>query len=346
MECKGSFLRRSVGFAAMRQGSMVPLSVLDVVPVRRGSNAAESLKETLALARHAESLGYKRYWFAEHHGMEGIASSSPALLVGQVAAATTTMRVGSGGVMLPNHAPLAVAEQFGTLEALFPGRIDLGIGRAPGTDPATARALRRSDTLSADDFPEQLAEIFGYFRGAPGIRAVPGRGYEPPVWLLGSSDYSAQLAGQLGLPFAFAHHFSQENTLPALQLYRERFRPSPALQKPHAMVAAMVFVADTDQEALRLALPSALAFLHRRLGRFGASPTCEDAERYDWSPMERAFVEEWLKKNVVGGPVSARAQLDALAASTKADELMVLCTAPEPVGRQHTYTLLRELYPA
>jgi luciferase family oxidoreductase group 1 len=324
---------------------MVPLSVLDVVPVRRGSNASEALQETLALARHAETLGYRRYWFAEHHGMEGIASSSPALLVGQVAAATTTIRVGSGGVMLPNHAPLVVAEQFGTLEALFPGRIDLGIGRAPGSDPATARALRRSNTLSADDFPEQLAEIFGYFRGEPGIRAVPGNGYEPPVWLLGSSDYSAQLAGQLGLPFAFAHHFSQENTLPALQLYREAFRPSAALQRPHSMVAAMVFVADTDQQALRLALPSALAFLHRRQGKSGPSPTCEDAERYGWSPMERMFVEDWLKKNVVGSPASVRAQFDALALATKADELMVLCTAPEPVARQRSYTLLRELYP-
>jgi luciferase family oxidoreductase group 1 len=324
---------------------MVPLSVLDVVPVRRGSNAGESLRETLELARLAESLGYKRYWFAEHHGMEGIASSSPALLVGQVAAVTKTLRVGSGGVMLPNHAPLSVAEQFGTLEALFPGRIDLGIGRAPGTDPATARALRRSNVLSADDFPEQLDEIFGYFRGAPGIRAVPGRGYEPPVWLLGSSDYSAQLAGLLGLPFAFAHHFSQENTLPALELYRERFVRSNVLERPHAMVAAMVFVADTDREALRQALPSALAFLHRRQGKSGPSPTCEDAEQYAWSAMERQFVEEWLKKNVVGGPASARAQVDALVAATKADELMVLCTAPEPAARQRSYALLRELYP-
>jgi luciferase family oxidoreductase group 1 len=325
---------------------MVPLSVLDVVPVRRGSNAAESLQETLALARHVEALGYKRYWFAEHHGMEGIASSSPALLVGQVAAETTTLRVGSGGVMLPNHAPLAVAEQFGTLEALFPGRIDLGIGRAPGTDPATARALRRTNDLSADDFPEQLEEIFGYFRGAPGIRAVPGNGYEPPVWLLGSSDYSARLAGQLGLPFAFAHHFSQENTLPALAIYRESFRPSATLRKPYAMVAVMVIAADTDQQALRLALPSALGFLNRRLGKLGPSPTCEDAEKHPWSPMERLFVEEWLQKNVVGGPAAVRVQLDNLLAATQADEFMVLCIAPEPVARQHAYTLLRELYPA
>jgi luciferase family oxidoreductase group 1 len=325
---------------------MVPLSVLDVVPVRRGSTPSEALRETLALAVHAESLGYKRYWFAEHHGMEGIASSSPALLVGQVAAETKTMRVGSGGVMLPNHAPLVVAEQFGTLEALFPGRIDLGIGRAPGADPATTRALRRTSALSADDFPEQLGEIFAYFRGEGGIRAVPGTGYAPPVWLLGSSDFSAQLAGQLGLPFAFAHHFSQENTLPALQAYRERFSPSSVLQRPHAMVAVMVIAADTDQEALRLALPCALAFLRLRQGGRGPYPTCEDAEQYPWSPVERMFAEDWLKKNVVGGPASVRAQIDALVAATNADELMVLCTAPEPAARQHAYSLLRELYPS
>ena len=247
--------------------------------------------------------------------------------------------------MLPNHAPLVVAEQFGTLEALFPGRIDLGIGRAPGADPATARALRRSAALSADDFPEQLDEIFGYFRGELGIRAVPGKGYEPPVWLLGSSDYSARLAGQLGLPFAFAHHFSQENTLPALGVYREGFRPSAVLQRPHAMVAVMVIAADTDQEALRLALPCALAFLRIRLGERGPYPTCEDAEQYPWSPAERVFAEDWLKKNVVGGAASVRAQLEALVAATQADELMVLCTAPEPAARQRTYSLLRELYP-
>jgi luciferase family oxidoreductase group 1 len=324
---------------------MVPLSVLDVVPVRRGSTASEALKETMALARHVEALGYRRYWFAEHHGMEGIASSVPAILVGQVAAATKSMRVGSGGVMLPNHAPLAVAEQFGTLEALFPGRIDLGIGRAPGSDPETARALRRAPTLSADDFPEQLDEIFSYFRGESGIRATPGSGYEPPVWLLGSSDYSAHLAGHLGLPFAFAHHFSQENTLPALRLYRETFRPSAALQKPYAMVATMVIAADTDEKALRLALPCALAFLRIRQGRRGPYPSCEDAEQYAWTPIERLFAEEWLKKNVVGGPAAVREQMNALLRATAADELMVLCTAPEPSARQHTYTLLRELYP-
>ncbi len=324
---------------------MIPFSVLDVVPLRRGSTATVALRESIALAKHVETLGYQRYWFAEHHGMQGIASSSPAVLIGQVAAATTKLRVGSGGVMLPNHAPLVIAEQFGTLEALFPGRIDLGIGRAPGTDGKTARALRRSTTLDAEDFPQQLAEIFDHFRGTSGVTAVPCAGNEPPVWLLGSSGFSAQLAGVLGLPFAFAHHFSQENTLPALALYRQRFRPSPKLERPHAMVAASVLIADTDEQAMRLALPNALAFLRIRQGETGMYPSLEEAEAYPWSPPERAFAEEWMSKNVVGSPVSAKKQLDALIASTQADELMVLCTAPDPVARQRSYTLLRELYP-
>jgi luciferase family oxidoreductase group 1 len=324
---------------------VIPLSVLDVVPVRRGSTPGEALRETLALARLTEELGYLRYWFAEHHGMEGIASSSPALLVGQVAAQTTKLRVGSGGVMLPNHASLVVAEQFGTLEALFPGRIDLGLGRAPGTDPATARALRRTGALGAEDFPEQLAQIFGYFQGTEGIRSVPCPGYAPPVWLLGSSDYSARLAGQLGLPFAFAHHFSQENTLPALALYRASFRPSAALAKPYALIAAMVIAAETQQAAQRLALPGALAFLRLRTGRPGPYPTVEDAERYPWTPQEQAFAEDWLGRNVVGSPAAVRTQVDALVAATQADELMVLCLAPEPVARQGTYRILRDLYP-
>jgi luciferase family oxidoreductase group 1 len=332
--------------------SRIPLSVLDLVPVRRGSSPSEALAETMALARHVEALGYRRYWFAEHHGMGGIASSAPALLIGQVAAATSTLRVGSGGVMLPNHPPLVIAEQFGTLEALFPGRIDLGIGRAPGTDAMTARALRRTaGPLSADDFPEQLADLFGFFRDSfPSdhpyrhIHAVPSPGREPPVWLLGSSGYSAQLAGALGLPFAFAHHFSQASTLPALALYRENFRPSASLSKPEAMIAATVIVADTDAEARRLALPNALAFLRLRQGQTGPYPTVEDAEAYPWTPGERAFAEDWLAANVVGGPASVRAQLDRLLAATRADELMVLCTAPDPAARRRSYTLLRELH--
>ena len=329
----------------------VPLSVLDIVPLKQGATPAQAMAETLALARHVEALGYHRYWFAEHHGMEGIASAAPAVLIGQVAAITSQLRVGSGGVMLPNHSPLAIAEQFGTLEALFPGRIDLGIGRAPGTDPLTSAVLRRSrDAPSGDDLPIMLQQLYGFFRGDfpaghpyQKIRAVPALGNEPPIWLLGSSDYSAGLAGRLGLPFAFAHHFSQGNTLPALALYRERFRPG-ALERPHAMIAASVIVGEDDAQARRLALPNALAFLRLRQGRPASYPTLEDAERYPWTPPELAFAEDWLAANVVGGPASVQAQLERLLGATRADELMVLCAVPDQVARQRSYELLRELF--
>jgi luciferase family oxidoreductase group 1 len=328
----------------------VPLSVLDIVPVHSGQSVGEALRETLALARHVEALGYRRHWFAEHHAMPSIASAAPALLVGQVAAATRTIRVGAGGVMLPNHAPLVVAEQFGTLEALFPGRIDLGLGRAPGTDPQTMRALRRHDAAVDDDFPDQLAELLGFFRGDfpvdhpyHRIAAVPARGHEPPVWLLGSSGYSAHLAGVLGLPFAFAHHFSQQNTLPALALYRDRFRPSAARATPHAMVGVAVIVAEDDATAQRLARPAALAFLRLRQGRLGPFPSLADAEAHPWSPAEREFLADWLAINVVGGPASVRAQLERLLAATRADELMVLTAIPDHEARLRSYTLLREL---
>jgi luciferase family oxidoreductase group 1 len=273
------------------------------------------------------------------------------VLIGQVAAATSKIRVGSGGVMLPNHAPLIIAEQFGTLEALFPGRIDLGIGRAPGTDPLTASALRRDDPTSGDGLPAMLDELYGFFRGQFSedhayhtIRAVPALGNEPPIWLLGSSGYSAKLAGRRGLPFAFAHHFSQTNTLPALELYRTTFRPSAALTQPEAMIGAVVIVAETDGEAQRLALPSALAFLRVRQGKPDAYPTIEEAETYPWTPEERAFAEKWLAQNIVGSPASVRKQLDQLVEVTRADELMVLCAVPDAEARKRSYTLLRELH--
>ncbi len=332
--------------------SPIPLSVLDLVPVRRDATVTEALAESVALARHVEALGYRRYWFAEHHGMPGIASSAPAVIIGHVAAATSTIRVGSGGVMLPNHAPLAVAEQFGTLEALFPGRIDLGIGRAPGTDQLTASALRRGGR-GGEDLAEQLAELWGFFRGSfpPGhpyaaIDAVPAVGHEPPVWILGSSDYGARLAGRLGLPFAFAHHFARHNTLPALAFYRDGFRASKTLAAPQAMIGAIVVVADTDDEARRLALPTALAFLQLRRGRPGRYPTLEDAAAFPFTADEREFVDGWMAGNVIGGPRSVRAQLDALLAATRVDELMVLCAIPDPEARQRSYTLLREIHGA
>jgi luciferase family oxidoreductase group 1 len=329
----------------------IPLSVLDLVPVRRGASASEAMAESVELARHVERLGYRRYWFAEHHGMPGIASTAPAVLIGRIAAATSVIRVGSGGVMLPNHAPLAIAEQFGTLEALHPGRIDLGIGRAPGTDGLTAMALRRGSAASGDDLPELLAELVGFFRGQfpdghpfGRIRAVPALGNEPPIWLLGSSDYSARLAGRLGLPFAFAHHFSQANTLPALAIYRDSFRPSAALAEPEPMIGAIVIVAETEAEARRLALPSALAFLRLRQGNPGPYPTIEEAARYPWTSDERAFAEKWMAANVVGDPRSVREQLDRLLSATRVTELMVLCAIPDPELRRRSYTLLRELH--
>jgi luciferase family oxidoreductase group 1 len=332
----------------------VPLSVLDVVPLRRGSTASEALKETLELARHVDALGYHRYWFAEHHGMGGIVSSAPALLIGQVAACTERLRVGSGGVMLPNHSPLVVAEQFGTLEALYPGRIDLGLGRAPGTDRLTARVLRRNHAgLLEDEFPKQLAELFGFFRGDfpsthpySEIEAVPARGNEPPVWLLGSSGYSAALAGHLGLPFAFAHHFSQDQTLPALAIYRERFRPSEKLSAPYAMIAAIVVVAETDAEAERLAMPTALSFLRLRQGERGPYPTLEEADAAvaELSPVQHAFIRDWFGQNIVGGPEKVKAELWRLLELTRADELMVLCTVPDLAARLRSYELLKKLH--
>jgi luciferase family oxidoreductase group 1 len=328
----------------------VPLSVLDLVPVRRGSSAGAAFAESVSLARHVEALGYRRYWFAEHHGMPGIASSAPAVIIAHVAGATSTIRLGSGGVMLPNHAPLAIAEQFGTLEAMFPGRIDLGIGRAPGTDTTTAAALRRN-VRSGEDLAEQLDDLWAFFRGgfppthpyAP-IHAVPARGHEPPVWILGSSDYGARLAGRRGLPFAFAHHFSQRNTLPALAIYRDSFRPSAAASAPYAMIGAIVVVADTDEEARRLALPAALSFLALRQGRPGVYPTVEDAAAHPWTADEREFADRWFDSNVVGGPDTVRAQLASLLAATAADELMVLCAVPDAAARRRSYTLLRELH--
>lgn len=329
----------------MNELSGVPLSVLDLAPVATGVSSAQALADTLSLARTAERLGFSRYWVAEHHGMPGVASSAPAVLIGAVAAATERLRVGSGGVMLPNHAPLVVAEQFGMLEALHPGRIDLGIGRAPGTDPRTAAALRRSvDGLSAEDFPEHLGQLRGFFRGAvPGLTAVPAEGNEPSLWLLGSSGYSAQLAGLLGLPFAFAHHFSAANTLPALALYRASFRPSEELAVPHAMVCVSVVCAEDDERARWLAGSGALSFLRLRSGRPTTVPTPEEAAAYDYSPSERAFVEDRLDAQVIGGPETVRRGLDTLLVATQADELMVTTTVHSSAERLASFERLAAL---
>ena len=329
----------------------VPLSVLDLAPVPDGGNAGDALRATIDLARHVERLGFHRFWVAEHHNMPGIASSAPPVLIGHIADATTTMRVGSGGVMLPNHVSLVVAEQFGMLEALHPGRIDLGIGRAPGTDQVTAAALRRSpEALSADDFPDQLMDLLGYFTGRwpdghpfAQITAVPGRGYQPAMWLLGSSGYSAQVAGLLGLPFAFAHHFSPANTLPALALYREHFRPSEALDRPYAMVAAAVVCADTDDRARWLAGSGALSFLKLRSGRPGPVPSPQEAEDYQYTDLERAYILDRQDTQIIGAPETVRRGLTELLKATAADELMLTTMVFDPADRLRSFELVADL---
>jgi len=328
----------------------VPLSVLDLAPVGEGSTPARALRGSLTLAAEAERLGYRRYWVAEHHNMPGIASSAPAVLLAHAAGVTSSIRLGSGGVMLPNHASLVVAEQFGMLEALHPGRIDLGIGRAPGTDGLTALALRRSRRrLDADDFPEQLVELMGYFDGAfpedhpfRSITAVPGLGYRPAVWLLGSSDYSARAAGLLGLPFSFAHHFAAANTLPALAAYREAFRPSGDLAAPYVMLGVNVVAAETDERARWLAGSGALAFLRLRSGRPGRYPTPEEAAGYSFTPAEKEAVRTWTASQIVGGPETVRRGLDELIGRTGADELMITTLTHDPEDRLTSYRLVAE----
>ena len=325
---------------------MIPLSILDLSVVTTATRPATALRNSIDLARHADQLGYVRYWLAEHHNLASVASPAPDLMIGQIAAVTKNIRVGSGGVMLPNHAPLVVAEQFGTLVALHPGRIDLGIGRAPGTDQITALALRRSvDALSAEDFPQELARLIGYFEpgsGTPRVVAVPGRGDAPAIWLLGSSDFSARLAGILGLPFSFAHHFSAANTDLALDLYRSEFRPSRWLAEPYAMVAVNAVCAETDERAEWLAGPSGLAFLRLRQGRPGRLPTPEQAAEYPYSPVEREFVLARREGQALGSPETVAAQLTALLKRTMADELMLTTMVYDIEARIRSYELIAE----
>ncbi|MFD4639569.1 LLM class flavin-dependent oxidoreductase [Lentzea sp. NPDC058436] len=328
----------------MSRLSEIPLSVLDLAPITSGSDATTALRNSRELAQQAERLGYHRYWFAEHHNMPGIASSAPAVLIGHVADATESIRVGSGGVMLPNHAPLVVAEQFGMLEALHPGRIDLGIGRAPGTDQKTARALRRTEAgLSAENFPQELTELIKYFDGTAELNAVPAAGNKPPIWLLGSSGYSAQAAGLLGLPFAFAHHFSAQNTLPALELYRRHFRPSEVLDAPYAMVCASVLIADTDEQARYLAGPGALSFVKLRQGRPGPLATPQEAADYPYTEIDQLVVEDRMSTQIIGSPSTVRAGLDELMESTAADELMVTTIVHGHDDRLRSFELLSEV---
>jgi luciferase family oxidoreductase group 1 len=332
----------------------VPLSVLDLCPVPTGELAAEALRRSVDLARHAEQWGYRRYWVAEHHNVPGIASSAPAVLIGQIASATSVIRVGSGGVMLPNHAPLTVAEQFGTLEAMHPGRIDLGVGRAPGTDRSTARALRRSaEAVPAAGFARQVAELRGYFAGQPTsgeaqpgdgvagqIRAIPAEGNEPAVWLLGSTGFSAELAGQLGLPFAFAYHFSAANAGPALALYRRTFTPSAVLAEPYCLVSVSVLCADDAATARWLHGSARLSMLRLRTGRPSTLPSPEEAAAQAYSAAEQAVMAEATGSHLVGHPATVVRLLGDLVASTGADEVMVTTSTFAHADRLASYELL------
>ncbi|WP_123042396.1 LLM class flavin-dependent oxidoreductase [Cohnella candidum] len=325
----------------------ITLSVLDLAPIVEGGTPAEALRNTLDLARHAEQWGYRRYWLAEHHNMPGIASSATSLVIGHVAAGTEKIRVGSGGIMLPNHAPLVIAEQFGTLESLYPGRIDLGLGRAPGSDMRTARALRRTLGSNGDDFPELLSELRAYFDPSfepftPGVRAIPGEGLDIPIWLLGSSGFSAQLAARLGLPFAFASHFAPEYLLPALELYRSNFQPSKDLAKPYVMVGMNVIAAETEEEARRLATSPLQQFLNIIRGRTGQLKPPVDSMDGLWSEQEKMMVESMLRYAIIGDRNTIREKLPAYLEETKADEIIVTAQIFDHQDRLKSYQILAE----
>jgi luciferase family oxidoreductase group 1 len=305
---------------------MLPFSVLDLAPVADGATPAQALRNSLSLAQHAETLGYRRFWLAEHHGMRGIASAATAVVIGHVAGGTTKIRVGSGGIMLPNHAPLIIAEQFGTLASLYPDRIDLGLGRAPGTDQLTARALRRDLSSRAEQFPNDVQELQAYFAPAvegQTLHAIPGEGLRVPLWILGSSLYGAQVAALLGLPYAFASHFAPDEMMRALEVYRANFEPSEQLQKPHAMLTVNVFAADTDAQAQYQFTSLQQAFLNLRRGRPGQVPPPIDNIEGFWSGAEKAGVEHALRCSFVGSADTVEKGLRDFLASTQPDELMI-----------------------
>ena len=324
---------------------MVPLSILDLVPITAGSTPGQALRNSLDLARHAERLGYTRYWVAEHHNSAGIASAATSVVIGYLAGGTSTIRVGSGGVMLPNHSPLVIAEQFGTLESLYPGRIDLGLGRAPGTDQLTVRAMRRSP-MAAENFPHDVQELqllLGEFDPTLAVHAIPGANTNVPLWILGSSTFGAQLAGILGLPYAFASHFAPDELMRALEFYRQRFQPSKQLEKPHAMVGLHVVAADTDAEAQRL-FTSVLQSNtnHLRNVRGPQQPPIDDIESY-WTPQEKIQVMHKLQYAVVGSRETVRAGLERLIEQTQADELMVVTAVFEHAARVRSLEILAEV---
>ena len=329
------------------QFSNIPFLVLDLSPVNQGSTAAESFRNSLSLAQHAERLGYKRFWLAEHHNMTGIASAATSVVIGYIAAGTQKIRVGAGGIMLPNHAPLVVAEQFGTLESMYPKRVDLGLGRAPGSDRVTAHALRRTLHSDGDDFPVLLEELRFFFREPvenQRVRAVPGAGLDVPIWLLGSSGFSAQLAGESGLPFAFAGHFAPEYTLPAFEIYRRSFTPSDALREPYAMLAINIIAADTDAEAWRLATTQFQSFLRLIRGMPGQmQPPVENMDEL-WTAQEKAAVESRLGGSIIGNAATIKDGLKKILDRTQADELMINAMIFDHEARLRSYEIVADVW--
>jgi luciferase family oxidoreductase group 1 len=322
-------------------------SILDLAPIRQGGDAALAFRNTLDLAQHAERWGYHRYWLAEHHNIPGIASAATAVVIGHVAAGTSRIRVGSGGIMLPNHAPLVIAEQFGTLESLYPGRIDLGLGRAPGGDQLTARALRRGAGGSGDTFPRDLLELQAYFApAAPGqlLRAIPGAGLNVPIYLLGSSDFSARLAAELGLPFAFASHFAPDYLGAALDLYRQNFEPSSQLAKPHVMIGVNLVAADTDEEAARLFTSLQQMFLGIIRGARTELPPPVETMRGLWSAVEEQHAQHKLHYSAVGSPETIRRELDNLIEQTSADEIIATAQIFDHAARLHSFEIAADIF--
>ncbi len=325
---------------------MYRFSVLDLSPIAEGSNAAQSFKNTLSLAQHAESWGFHRYWLAEHHGMPGIASAATSLLMGHVAAGTSTIRVGAGGIMLPNHSPLVIAEQFGTLESLYPGRIDLGLGRAPGSDQITTHALRRNLASDSDAFPQDVMELLDYFSPHPKglVKAVPGTGLNVPIWILGSSLFGAQLAAAMGLPYAFASHFAPAQMMQAIEIYRETFRPSQYLAEPHVMLGFNVFAADTDEEAHLLASSMQQAFINLRSGNPSKLPPPITDYWKQIGGAERALLNQVLSCSAIGSEDKILDEIKAFIAKTEADELMITSQIFDHAARLHSYEITAKVY--
>lgn len=327
---------------------MIPFSILDLSKVVEGSTAEESFRNTARMAQAAEKAGYHRYWLAEHHGMPAVASSATAVLIGHVGQATSRIRIGSGGIMLPNHSPLVIAEQFGTLESLYPGRIDLGLGRAPGSDPVTARALRRNLASDADEFPRDVVELMDYFsaNSKAAVHAVPGQGLNLPIWILGSSLFGAQLAAALGLPYAFASHFAPQQMMQAVALYRANFRPSAQLAKPYVMLGFNVFAADSDEQAALLATSMQQAFVNLRSGRPARLPPPLADYPKQLGPSERALLNSVLSCAAIGSPDTVRASLQAFVQRTGADELMITSQIFDHAARLRSYEITASLWPA